>query len=224
MNNSYGHNLVTSIKDVGRKNKPEIWVRKVESAPSRLGTMYALIRGPFWPPCIRNDCGLNSLDDVTTNNWLCDQYDECLDAYEHYLLVRKYLSGTTLLQYFEHEKDVKVVELDNVKNFREFFEKNTSRLLALLCGRQEKILFSVTIGHRGFIGTSNKSLMLSQVKLFGKKITLADHVWVNYTNAWSVAEPLIGGRKVYVLGKVVKYKRKDGTTDYSIKASKVIRA
>jgi len=39
-----------------------------------------------------------------------------------------------------------------------------------------------------------------------------------------VAEPLLGDKKVYVLGKVVQYRRKDGSVDYSIKASKVFRA
>jgi hypothetical protein len=66
--------------------------------------------------------------------------------------------------------------------------------------------------------------MLSGVRLFGKSVVLAEHIWVEYTRRWSAAEPLIGGKKVHIVGKVVQYKRKDSTIDYAIKASKVIRA
>ena len=117
-----------------------------------------------------------------------------------------------------------MVLMDNPSNFKEFYEKNTTRLLSMLCNWPVKILFSATISHRGFVGVSTKSLMLNDVRLFGKKVVLAEHVWVYFNKKWSLAEPIIGGKKVYLLGKVVPYTRKCGTIDYTIKATKVIRA
>lgn len=231
MNNSYGYNLVTSIGGVSRKNKPEIQLKKLTSV--QWGTIYALVRGPFWWPYIKNSCGLNHVDDhidwpwhkITKDNRGWDLYEEFLDLHEQYDSVKKYLSETTILKYFESQREVKIIELDRLSNFKEFFEKNTSRLLALLCGYSEKILFSAIISHRGFVGNaSQKSLMLSNVRMFGKNMVLADHIWVEYSKRWSAAEPLIGDKKVHVLGKVVQYKRRDGSVDYSIKATKVIRA
>jgi hypothetical protein len=231
MNNSYGYNLVTSIGGVRRKNKPEIQLKKWTSV--QWGTVYALVRGPFWWPYIKNSCGLNHVDDhidwpghkITKDNRVADLYEEFLDLHEQHDSVKKYLSETTILKYFESQREVKIIELDRLSNFKEFFEKNTSRLLALLCGYSEKILFSAIISHRGFVGSaSQKSLMLSNIRMFGKNMVLADHIWVAYSKRWSAAEPLIGGKKVHVLGKVVQYKRKDGSVDYSIKATKVIRA
>lgn len=182
-------------------------------------TEIALMRGTEWPPWIRND-PLEFFDKKRNRaNWL-----NFLDFDEQFFQIKNYLKGTTVLDYFQACKDFQVVLLDNPVNFKDFCEKNTIRLLSKLCGCHGKILFSAKISHRGFIGTSAKSLMLNEIRLFGKKMVLADHVWVEYTKKWAVAEPLIGGNKVYVLGKVVPYKRKDGTVDYTIKASKVIRA
>ncbi len=178
----------------------------------------AIVRGVDWLPWIKSD-PLDFLEKYHRVNWL-----RFLDFDEQFFQVKNYLNGTTILDYFQACKDFQVVLLDNPVNFKDFCEKNSIRLLSKLCGYHGKILFSAKIGHRGFIGTSTKSLVLNEIKLFGKKMVLADHVWVEYTKKWAVAEPLIGGNKVYVLGHVVSYKRKDGTVDYAIKASKVIRA
>jgi len=221
MNNSYGYNLVTSIHQIEVKEKGLIDINVQEVwQPQEKRAWTTLERGLHWWPCVqRRDPG----DALDTNRAL-NHYYQFLDTEILYMRVKDYLNGTTILKRLECDRNVAIVGNDSPA-FRKFYEKNTVRLLSVLCGYEYRILFSATISHRGFVNNaSHKSLMLSNIRMFGKKWVLADHVWVDYTKKWSAAEPLIGGKKVYVLGKVVQYKRKDGSIDYSIKASKVIRA
>lgn len=238
MNFSYGHNLVTSIHQI----KPKRWTVEL-----RVGETY-LREGPMgyvsleksldWLPWVGGENGLDFKPGQTAwtgwkgqgggrgpTKYQLYKFEKFLDTQHQYGKIVDYLEGTTFLKQVECDRNVQIVSLDNPIHFKDFYAKNTARLLAMLCGCEQKILFSATISHRGFVGTtSQKSLMLSNVSMFGKNVVLADHIWVEYSKRWSAAEPLIGGKKVYLLGKVVQYKRKDGSVDYSIKASKVIRA
>ncbi len=218
MNNSYGHNLVTSIHQISRKNKPDLLIKN-RWLTTKNKKAAALVRGLDWWPQLRTD-QLDFFDPEKRDNALRDQFSCFLDFSQQQYDIKNYVDGTSFQQYFECWRNKLLTEIDNPNNF----SITDSRLLCVLCGHEQRIVFSATISHRGFVAPSNKSLMLSNIRMFGKKTVLADHVWVNYTNAWSVAEPLIGGKRVYIIGKVVKYKRKAGTTDYSIKASRVIRA
>ena len=224
MNFSYGHNLVTSIHQIteSKKNKVDLQVKEVYwTKHKKMRT--TLVRSLNWLPWLRTD-HLYLFDRKKRNGLILDRFNDFVDFTGQFSQIKEYLQGTSILEYFQSYKDYQVVLIDNPSNFKEFYEKNTTRLLSMLCNFPGKILFSATISHRGFVGVSTKSLMLNDVRLFGKKVVLAEHVWVYFNKKWSLAEPIIGGKKVYLLGKVVPYTRKCGTIDYTIKATKVIRA
>jgi len=238
MNFSYGYNVVTSIHQIKPKKKPvELRVGETTLREGPMGYV-SLEKSLDWLPWVEGDSHLNfKPDQLAWRGWKGPgggqgptkyrlyEFEKFLDTENQYGKIVNYLEGTTFLKQVDCSRNVQIVTLDNPNHFKDFYAENTARLLAVLCGCEQKILFSATISHRGFVSTTKqKSLMLRNVRMFGKKMVLADHIWVNYTQRWSVAEPLLGDKKVYVLGKVVQYRRKDGSVDYSIKASKVFRA
>lgn len=54
-------------------------------------------------------------------------------------------------------------------------------------------------------------------------MVLADHVWMKWDDRWTALEPLFGGTKVLVVGRVTDYVRTDATYDLTIKATKIVK-
>jgi hypothetical protein len=96
-------------------------------------------------------------------------------------------------------------------------------------GTLERIAFSkkvftyvATIQQRGMIG-QQRTVLVKDVRIFGEKLVIADHMWFKLDWKWSAIEPLYQGTKVVMVGPVVEYERADGTKDYKLELSKVTR-
>jgi hypothetical protein len=96
-------------------------------------------------------------------------------------------------------------------------------------GTLERIAFSqkvftyvATIQQRGMIG-QQRTVLVKNVRIFGEKLVIADHMWFKLGWKWSAIEPLYQGSKVVLVGPVTEYERADGTRDYEVELSKVTR-
>ena len=89
--------------------------------------------------------------------------------------------------------------------------------MALACYAQAEIreTFVATIGGRGFI-RKLRTVLLTNLRLFGSRFIQEDHVWVPYSKLWEQTEPFYQGEKVVLVGTAVQYMRKNGTNDYSL--------
>lgn len=117
----------------------------------------------------------------------------------------------------DHLEDDQVEALSRYNNGKNY---HTERLFGPFLGTTQ--VFVATVGHRGCLGSS-KTVVLNNVRLHGGKIILADHVWMRWTSKWDALEPLYGGARVLVVGKVEEYQRTDTTRDLTVKATKIIK-
>lgn len=111
-------------------------------------------------------------------------------------------------------------DTDRLGNYNKSSGIKTERLLAPFLGHS--CVFVATVGHRGCLG-AQRTVVLNDVRLHGGKMVLAGHVWMKWDERWSAIEPLFGGTKVVVVGKVKEYTRTDSTRDLTIKAKKVFK-
>jgi hypothetical protein len=82
--------------------------------------------------------------------------------------------------------------------------------------------FVATVEGRGFNG-KRRTVLLKDIRVFGIKFVLEDHLWVIYDRHWARIEPFYQAQRVVLVGTAIEYARRDSTRDYALSIEKVTK-
>lgn len=99
-------------------------------------------------------------------------------------------------------------------------ERPPVRLLGLYAMNTNCQIFVAIVGERSCQGRK-RTVLLKDIRRFGHKFILADHLWLPYSRHWERLEPFFQGLKVVIVGTAIPYDRTNGTFDFKIKVEKV---
>jgi hypothetical protein len=107
--------------------------------------------------------------------------------------------------------------------FLPFREKFKSRcILSLFAEAEKHASFVAVVEGRGFVGKL-RTILLKDLRAFGIKFILEDHLWIPYSKKWERIEPFLQGQKVLLYGLPISYQREDNTVDYTIQIEKLVK-
>ena len=105
-------------------------------------------------------------------------------------------------------------------SFRDKF--NDRAVLGVFADTGRTYEFIATVSNRGFHGKT-RTVLLKDLRVFGVKFILEDHLWVEHTKLWQRIEPFLQGQKVILRGQAVPYARGDGSQDFTIVVEKLVK-
>lgn len=120
--------------------------------------------------------------------------------------------------WIDHDGGNKELVLD-LRNEAKQGRRETLKQIAF---SQKEFPYVATMDGRG-CSADCRTVMIRDLRIFGEKFILVDHLWFKLDRKWRAIEPLFQGEKLVLVGTVVEYLRANGTTDFNLNLTKVVK-
>jgi hypothetical protein len=125
------------------------------------------------------------------------------------------------LQHLSDNRDVTEHVRDTLfLPFRENFKNRC--ILSVFAEVEKRASFVAVVAGRSCMGKL-RTILLKDLRVFGIKFILEDHLWVVYDKKWERIETFLPGQKVLLYGLPISYQRQDNTVDYTIQIERLVK-